>query len=68
MDHHRQYLLSKTCTSKNKFLNVVIDPFNERLSKRAVPHVNAVYAYANKLAFLDNIKFQDIMNHLHPKD
>ena len=36
--------LSKTYTSKKQFLDEVIDPLNERLLKRIVPHVNAVYA------------------------
>jgi ketosteroid isomerase-like protein len=36
--------LSKTYTSKKQFLDEVIDPLNERLSKRIVPKVTGIYA------------------------
>jgi uncharacterized protein len=35
--------LSKTYTSKKQFLDEVINPLNERLSKRIVPKVTAIY-------------------------
>jgi ketosteroid isomerase-like protein len=36
--------LSKTYTSKKQFLDEVINPLNERLSKRIVPKVTGIYA------------------------
>lgn len=36
--------VSRTYTSRQEFLNVVIEPFNARLSKRLVPTVRDLYA------------------------
>lgn len=39
--------LSKTYTSKKQLLDEVIDPLNERLAKRIVPTVRAIYEDGN---------------------
>jgi ketosteroid isomerase-like protein len=44
--------LSKTYTSKKQFLAEVIDPLNQRLSKRITPTVRALYAEGNMVIVL----------------
>jgi ketosteroid isomerase-like protein len=45
-------ILSKTYTSKKQFLDEVIDPLNQRLSKRITPTVRGLYAEGNMVIAL----------------
>jgi uncharacterized protein len=44
--------ISKTYTSRQEFLSVVIEPFNARLSRRLVPSVRALYSDGNTVVAL----------------
>jgi uncharacterized protein len=44
--------LARTYTSKNEFIEVVIDPFNARMSKPLVPTVRGIYADGDMVIIL----------------
>jgi ketosteroid isomerase-like protein len=43
--------LSKTCHSKQDFLDVVINPFNARMEKPLTPEVHGIYSDATRSSF-----------------
>ena len=47
-------LVSRTYTSRQEFLDVVIKPFNARLSKRLIPTVRGIYADGDMVIALFN--------------
>ena len=54
--------VSRTFTSRREFLDVVIDPFNARLSSRLVPTVRALYADGDTVIALFDVPPPDTVH------
>jgi uncharacterized protein len=59
--------VSRTFSSRQEFLDAVIDPFNGRLATPLIPAVRALYADGDTvIAFFDTIEFTDLWNRVTP--